>query len=581
MRGRRAGVIVLAVAALLTPAAGTPDRPDVPAAARVDATPGPAADDPRPTRAERAVERRREEAGRPVLTAGALGTDARPNLLVLMTDDMRADDLRFMPQTRRLLGADAEAGATFVNALAPHPLCCPARASFLNGRYTHNHGVWSHKEPFGFRVLDDAETLPVWLQRAGYATAFTGKYLNGYGSQRLLSGGPSTRYVPPGWTDWRAAVGHRGIDEPWLAGSPYRYFDTTLNVGGVLEPHPGEYQTHLLGGVAREMVREAARSPQPFFAHVSFTAPHTGGPDEPDDPVRVDAAPGMRSRLGTPARPSYVHGRFDAEITGIPGRAREPGIVGKPVFLSGRPPMTQAEVAGLLEVRRQRAEALAVVDEEVGAIMATLAATGQLDDTIVLFTSDNGYFLGEHRMRTGKTLAYDPSLRVPLLVRGPGVAPGVRRDPFLTVDVAPTLLAAAGVRPPEVVDGVSLLGVLRDGDRGWTRPVLTESGPRRLAPLVRRGLLPEGSVLDRPHGPSPLRFSQGVRTERYLYVEHASDERELYDLVRDPGQLDNVVADESRAGVVRRLAAVLDRLRTCSGEGCARPLPPSLRTGRP
>jgi arylsulfatase A-like enzyme len=505
-----------------------------------------------------------------VSVAPLTGTPARPNVVVIMTDDARDDDLRYMPNVRRLIG---DAGVRFTNTFSPQPLCCPARASFLTGQYTHNHHVWSHADPYGFQALDDTATLPVWLQDAGYRTVFLGKYLNGYGIQ-LKDGRPSQRYVPPGWTDWRASIdGGEPVGTP-LAGSTYNFTDTTLDVNGRLEPHPGAYQTRLFSRISQDLFRDAARSPEPLFAWLSFVAPHHGGPHEADDPQQVRRVDGHEQTFQTTARPREVRGRFDAEIQQAPGHAGEKDVSDKPFFIRDRPPMNAAEQQALTEVTRQRAEALSVVDDEVARMLAVLDETGELDDTYVLFTSDNGYFLGEHRIRQGKILPYEPSLRVPLLVRGPGIAPGgSRADPFTMIDFAPTILDMASVAVPPSVDGESLLDVARGGDRGWQRGILTETGPRE----VSGGLGEDPSFLVRAQGPSLLRFSQGVRTARFLYVEHASHERELYDLRTDPGELTNLVDRPAYAGVVRALAAELDRLRDCRGAGCRTPLPGLLR----
>jgi arylsulfatase A-like enzyme len=213
-----------------------------------------------------------------------------------------------------------------------------------------------------------------------------------------------------------------------------------------------------------------------------------------------------------------------------------------------------------------------VVDQEVERTVAVLERLGELENTVLVFTSDNGYFLGEHGWLQTKRMAYQPGLRVPTLVAGPGIPAGEERgDPFLTTDFAPTFLDLAGVRTSRVMDGVSMLDVAREGDRGWSRPVLTEAGPRTLA----SGAPP---AIDRhPEGPSSLRFSQGLRTRRYLYVEHATDERELYDLRKDPLELTSVVDRPEMRGLVRTLARVLEELRMCSGASCDRPLPPHLR----
>ncbi len=211
-------------------------------------------------------------------------------------------------------------------------------------------------------------------------------------------------------------------------------------------------------------------------------------------------------------------------------------------------------------------------------MIRTLRRSGQLRNTYVVFTSDNGYFLGEHRMRQGKILPYEPSLRVPLMIRGPGIPRGeTRTDPFSMIDFAPTILGMAGVPVPRSVDGTNLLDVARRGDRGWDRGILTETGPR----AVGTDTAESDNFLVDADGPTPLRFSQGVRVGGYLYVEHASRERELYDLRRDPRELTNLVERPALRPVVRRLARALDQLRDCRGRGCREPVHASLRTAVP
>src|SRR4051794_2789350 len=235
-----------------------------------------------------------------------VGAPSRPNVLVIMTDDARNDELRFMPHVRHLIG---DQGVRFTNAFSPQPLCCPARASFLTGEYSHNHHVWSQAPPYGFQALDDRSTLPVWLNDAGYDTAFLGKYLNGYGAQRLPDGASSLRYVPPGWTDWRGAVDGVKTGSP-LDGGTYRYFDTTLNDNGFLVPHQGVYQTTLFGDISRQVIRAHAASSRPFFYWASFVAPHHGRPGEADDPKPVHRSDGTMQVFKNPARPKRVWGRF-------------------------------------------------------------------------------------------------------------------------------------------------------------------------------------------------------------------------------------------------------------------------------
>jgi arylsulfatase A-like enzyme len=491
----------------------------------------------------------------------------QPNVVVIMTDDMRVSDLRWMPKTQQLI---AGAGARFTNSFAPYPLCCPARASFLSGQYTHNHGVWSHHAPYGFSAFDDTSTLPVWLQEAGYRTLFLGKYLNGYGKQPTPDGQPSTLYVPPGWSDWRGAVDGSGLppDDP-LEGGTYRYWDTTLNVNGQLEPHPGEYQTKMLGRQSVSLIQAYAPASEPFFLWASYVAPHHGRPGEDDDPPPVPRDDGKTTHIVTPAVPAEARGRFDDVIVKPDGLPSEGDVSDKPAFIRRLPPINELEEAAMLEAARQRAEAVSVVDDQVADTIEALRDTGELDNTLVMFTSDNGYFQGEHRMRQGKTLPYEPSLSTPLLIRGPGIPQGVTRSsPFLSIDFAPTILEAAGAPLPASIDGQPRLGVARNGGDGWKRPVLTETGPRGTV----TGAGDAGPPLEAKPAADDKPYSVGVRVARFLYVEHLSDERELYDMRRDPGQRRNVVDHEAYDKERQRLAKILQDLRTCAGDECRRKL---------
>jgi arylsulfatase A-like enzyme len=340
--------------------------------------------------------------------------------------------------------------------------------------------------------------------------------------------------------------------------------------------YQGRYQTRVYGRLADRIVRRESRRDEPFFLYVSYTAPHHGHPAEPDDP-HVFPRGGRDQLFVTPARPDDVKGRFDATVAEAPGaRWRDPDFSDKPAFLRRMPPVSAAERAAMLEVTRQRAESLWVVDRQVRRLVRTLRRTGELDRTVVVFTSDNGYYLGEQRMRQGKVYPHEPSLRVPLLVRGPGLPAGsVRHDPATTIDLAPTLAELTGTRPGHRVDGVSLVDVMREGDRGWRRGVLTETGPRFgvQRPSDLRGRPVTGGAT------ADVRFAIGVRTRRYLYVDLATGGKELYDLDRDPQQYDNLARSPGYASVRSRLARVLADLRACTGRECRRPLPRALRGG--
>ena len=257
-----------------------------------------------------------ETAGATSRLSGAGGP--APNIVVVMADDMRFDDLRFAPGLRRW----RRAGVTFENSFSSFPLCCPARASFLTGQLPHNHGVLWHGRPQGYRVFDDSRTLATAVGEAGYRTGFVGKYLNRYGlDPSRVHGTPSHRYVPNGWTDWYATFEDPGV--PGVLGDAYDYYSTPFNINGSWkEPLWGRYQTEVVGSYTRHLVRQvppAARS-LPALRQLPRSA-NGGTPREADDPRGVRDRAGRGVRISTPARPGWVRGRFDHVVdraSGVP-----------------------------------------------------------------------------------------------------------------------------------------------------------------------------------------------------------------------------------------------------------------------
>jgi arylsulfatase A-like enzyme len=509
-------------------------------------------------------------------SSGAVVAPARPNVVFIMVDDMRNDDLRYMPQTRRLI---RDQGVRFRNSFSPYPLCCPARSSVLSGLYTHNHGVYTVYEDYGFHAFDDRQTLATMLHRAGYATIYLGKYLNryGYDPPHLQASGNSIHYVPPGWDMWRASLdGGFARNSPHYGSSTYAYTDTTLSFNGEgFESLRGRYQTTAYGEIARNIVRTRAASDQPFMLHLSFTAPHSGWPHEPDDPPDSRLSNGELYRWNTPARPRRVWGSMDSVVASAPGASwSDPDISDKPRYLRRLPALRRADHGPLIEVARQRAEALKVVDRQVGSLMRTLAATGELRQTVVIFTSDNGYFLGEQRMRLGKVFPHEPSLRVPLLMRGPGIPAGsTRTDPFTSVDYLPTIAAATGAALERQPDGISLWAVAQRGDSGWTRAILTETGSLGHRP---RNTNEAGEPLS-SGGRRDIRFLIGVRTWRYLFVDVAHQRDELYDLRRDRQEYRNLIDAPGYAETRQLLRQALHAVRACRATSCSVALPPQLQ----
>jgi arylsulfatase A-like enzyme len=473
-------------------------------------------------------------------SAAAQAPKPRPNIVVIMTDDQTVEDLAAMPATRR---AFVSKGVAFQRSVVSYPVCCPSRATFLTGRYAHNHGVMGlYKPTGGYSRFDDRDALPVWLAQAGYHTAHIGKYLNGYGTERPA-------IVPPGWSEWYGAV------DP----ATYRMWSYTLNENGRFvtygapdEEDPALYQTDVYREKALDVIRRGSRGGRPFFLSLSFLAPH-----------HEEAA--IRARTGVTVRAAPRHrGRF-ASLTVPPGRGfNERDRSDKPRFMRRFPYLDAAAIGRITAELRARRESLLAVDEAVAAIVRELRAQGVLANTYLLFTSDNGFMLGEHAVPNGKMLAYDPSAKVPLLMRGPGLK---RRraslEPVSNVDLAPTILELAGARRTTggPIDGRSLLPFARNTALRTDRPLLHETGGLRatsLEPEDDTGAVPVRTI----------RTYRAVRTERWLYVLYRNGERELYDLLYDPFQLRSRHADPRYAATRRVLRAELDRLATCRGRDC-------------
>ena len=454
-----------------------------------------------------------------VLTPAAA---AKPNIVVLMTDDQTLASMSVMTQTKRLIGDE---GTTFTRSFVNYSLCCPSRATLYTGQYAHNHGVLGNGPPLGgYTRLDKTNWLPLWLQAAGYRTMHVGKFLNGYG--RLSA--PTE--VPPGFNDW-----HGTIDP-----STYSFYNYTVNENGTLRTYgaanePEFYSTDFFARRANELIAGAAPSNQPFFMSVAFVAPHAGQPAELDDPAGQP----------TPAVAPRHANAFSTVGLPQPASFNEADVSDKPALMQRRPLLTPARAAAIQENYQQRLESLLAVDEAVASIVGGLETAGELDDTLILFTSDNGFFHGEHRVRQGKLLAYEPSIRLPLLMRGPGVSENESQSQLVTnADLAPTILDAADARAGRAQDGRSLLDLVADPGVQWGRELLLEGGTN-----------------------AGLTYT-GLRNYRWKWVEHANGERELYDLERDPDELANVAADPALAPLRNAMSARLAALRACAGRSC-------------
>lgn len=477
--------------------------------------------------------------------AAAAGT--RPNVVLILLDDQDATTSPYwqaMPRTRALL---RDRGVEFTNAFSPTPICCPARATLLTGKLGHNTGILTNGGENGgwetFRANGNEDrTLAVWLEAAGYRTALMGKYLNG------IEAAPT--YVPPGWTEWYGFADN----------ASYFGYGYDINQNGTLVSYgtaPEDYQTDVLTRLAVDFVARAeSDDARPFFLYLAPTAPHLPIPPAPrhaNHPF-ADAV--------TPRRPNY----------------QEADLADKPLWLRASGAIRAANVALWNDTDyRNRMGSLYAVDDMIARLVAELAARGELANTWFLFTSDNGYNLGAHRL-IHKMAPYEESIRVPLVIAGPGVPlrlRGTQEARFaLESDLAPTIADLAGVPVPSDVDGRSLAPIVRGTPpASWRREVLLQYETGGAANGIGAELPPALFVLLGQEIPT----YRALRTDRHLYVEwydpeRSANERELYDLRVDPYQLDNRLGTPLGRllyrGVAEDLAARLDEVSRCSGASC-------------
>ena len=467
----------------------------------------------------------------------------RPNVILILTDDQDLGSLAFMPKTRDLIGRQ---GMTFANHFVPLSLCCPSRATILTGLYPHNHKVYTNFPPDGgYERFDELgherATLATALHAAGYRTALIGKYLNGY------PGEESPAYVPPGWDEWASPV----------AGSPYAAYRYTLNENGKTVKYGSGadgYMTDVLAGKATAFVRSAAASGQPFFLYLATYAPH-----KPSTPARRHAA--FFPDLQAPRTPSFD----EADVRDKPDRVRR------------LPRLNASEIAAIDALYRKQIRSLQAVDEAVAALVKALQDTNQLANTYILFTSDNGFHMGQHRLEPGKYTPYESDVHVPFLVRGPGVPAGTVSSALTaSVDLAPTIAGLAGTKLAAEPDGRSLVPLLHgQTPAGWRQVVLLEQFPFPPAPPGKDKTLEPPDLQDETAA-SDYPAHTGVRAAAFKLVEYGTGEREIYDLRRDPDELSNLRSRISRSWM-NQIAQLARDLASCAGEDCrqieSRPVP--------
>jgi N-acetylglucosamine-6-sulfatase len=437
----------------------------------------------------------------------------QPNFVVILSDDQRWDTVDathqarkrpgyVMPNVRREL---ISSGVTFTEGHVTTAVCCPSRASILTGQYAHNTGVRENLPPDGgVEVFDDHCTVARWLKAQGYVTGFIGKYLNGYATLSPC--------IPPGYDDWFVQV-------------QVKYLDYDVNHDGVLQ-HYGSADADYSGDVmtrhAVDFIHARGVDGKRFFLHLSQKGPHP------------------------PATPARRHvGLFAGIAPFRPPNYAEADVADKPAWVRALA-WTRRDAAAMDAFRVRQLETLQAVDEGVAAVMQALRDIGQERTTLVIYTSDNGYSWGAHRWPQ-KECPYEECIRVPLVMRYPalaGVAPRTDGRIVLNVDFAATIADLAGVRPPELVNGASVVPLLAGTATGWRTDLLNEHW----------GL----------HNPIPTNALVKGRFEGHTWklVEYVTGETELYDLDADPFELTNVTNDPAHAALKAAMAARLHQLQS-------------------
>jgi arylsulfatase A-like enzyme len=491
-------------------------------------------------------------ASQPAVVAQA----TRPNIVVFLIDDYDIGSLMLLVQKGLMPNLKKyflDAGYNFVESFSVASWGASSRATFLTGQYPHNHGVLANFPPSGgAALLNDRSTIATWLKTAGYRTGFVGRYLTGYGLWTDAS------QVPPGWDEWFGLV-----DPSSLSTSDYSISinGTVIDIGQIAVQQGTElYQTDVLSYAAGTVIERSIAARRPWFLTVAPLAFNLELPLYSECPNPSDPS-GLGGNIWSfTQRPALRHAGtiFGNEIEfplPIKPSFDEADVDDKPEWVRSRPRLA-AEDADCLKKRYWRQlEVMRAVDDQVGYVMGIIENAGALSNTVAIFTGDNGWNGGEHRLPF-KGYAYEETIRVPLIVRPTGlVQPREIRQLVLNTDLAPTIAQLAQARPTHSVDGRSLVPLALDPLAAWRTVAMLEH------------VADEGYFGD-PNPPSYF----GLRTDASrprTYVQYQSGiDGELYDLDLDRYQLQNLYADPQRQVERDRLNSWLDAMKGCAGLTC-------------
>lgn len=444
----------------------------------------------------------------------------RPNVVFILADDLSLNLVQFMPHVLKM----QKDGVTFANYFVTDSLCCPSRSAIFTGRYAHDTGIFTNEGDDGGYVAfrdkgHEAVTFATALSAAGYRTSMLGKYLNGYF--------PIKHPAAPGWSFWA------------VAGNGYGGFNYNLKQNDKIVHYgaaAADYLTDEVSELGVRFIKQSAQ--QPFLIETATFAPHAPYTPAPRD---ANAFPGLKA----PRTPAY-DAAPDANA---------------PKWQRNKRSLAAAQMASIDRDFRRRAQSVLAIDAMIGDLQAAVASIGQEKNTYFVFSSDNGYHMGEHRLMPGKMTAYDTDIHVPLIVTGPGVIAGSAAEEIVeNIDLCPTFTELAGAVAPPNSDGRSLVMLFR-GQKvsDWRTATLVE----------HHGPTQDRTDPDLPgvHSGNPPSYS-AIRTHTDLYVEYETGEREYHDLVSDPYELQNTFLSRSPEQMAA-LSAAVNAIRNChNAKGC-------------
>lgn len=436
-----------------------------------------------------------------------------PNILFVMTDDQPMDTMMAMPEVKSQV---RDRGMTLINAYVSESLCCPSRASILRGQYPHNTDVMRNDPPHGgvktFQDSGEKNTVAHWLDNKGYSTALIGKYMNGY----------DARYMPSGWDYWYAKA------DASTSGEKVNSNGHVIDFAG----KPGNWGDRFKAKAMDYLNRRTDQASDGPFALFFWTGqPHLQAADYANRYAK------LYSKASLDPKPS-----FD-----------EQDVSDKPKWVRNLGRIDARERAKLKQWHINQLRSVRQVDDTVGAMLDLLSKRGELANTYVVFTTDNNTHMGEHRWfgkHGAKNTPYEEAANVLMYVRGPGIPPGSTSDKLvLNNDLAPTFLSIAestsaeGTSLPSFVDGRNLLPVWKNNAPDWRTAIMNE---RPLTDVV------------------PVPPYHAVITERYTYVEYDTGEKELYDRIADPYEM-NSLHNTADPTLLESLHTRLQALEGCAG----------------